>query len=200
MPHHPDPSNPLSRSVRYLGPGQPFALRAVAVPQPEAGEVRVRVAACGVCRTDLHLRDGLLDLGRRDFAVGHEIAGVVEATGPGVDPARVGQRVVVYYYVGCGHCRYCRVGDAHLCPQPRAQPGFSSDGGYADYVVVPDVTCVPVPDGIPLTQAAPVGCAGSTAVHAGRLADIRPGDWVVVNGLGGVGAALAQYARHAGAR
>ena len=190
----------MMHAVRYLGPGRPFEMRAVAIPTPAAGEVRVRVAACGVCRTELHLRDGLLDLGRRDFTGGHEIAGVVDALGEGVDPGRLGQRVVVYYYQGCGDCRYCLAGDEQLCPRPAAQPGFTSDGGYAEYLVVRARNCVPVPDTVELSQVAPMGCAGSTAVHAGKMAAIEPGQWAVVHGFGGVGLALMQYAAAAGAR
>jgi len=188
------------QAVRYLGPRQKFQMRAVAIPSPGPGQVRVKVAACGVCRTELHLRDGLLDLGKRDFTVGHEIAGVVDALGAGVDARRLGQRVVVYYYQGCGDCRYCLRGDEQLCPQPAAQPGFTSDGGYAEYLVVRARNCVPLPDSLSLTQAAPLGCAGSTAVHAGKLAAIQPGEWVVIHGFGGVGLALMQYAAAAGAR
>jgi propanol-preferring alcohol dehydrogenase len=191
---------PSMLAVRYLGPKQPFVLRAVEIPHAGPGEARVRVAACGVCRTELHLMDGLLDLGRRDYTVGHEVAGVIETVGAGVPESRIGERVVVYYYIGCGDCRYCRTGDEQLCPQPKAQPGFSSDGGYAERLVVPARNCVTVPDHVDLASAAPMGCAGSTAVHAGRLAAITPGDWVVVNGVGGVGLVLLQYARHAGAR
>lgn len=188
------------RAVRYLGPSQPFALRAVEIPAPGPGEVRLAIRACGVCRTELHLRDGLLDLGRRDFTVGHEIAGVIDAVGAGVDPGRIGQKAVVYYYVGCGDCPYCRSGDEQLCPAPRAQPGFSSDGGYAEHIVAPARNAVPLPDHVGFAEAAPLGCAGSTAVHAGKLARIAPGEWVVVNGAGGVGLVLVQYARAAGAR
>jgi propanol-preferring alcohol dehydrogenase len=188
------------RSVRYLGPAQDFVLRAVAIPEPAPGQVRVRIEACGMCRTELHLRDGLLDLGRRDFAVGHEIAGVIDKLGDGVDAGKLGQRVVVYYYQGCGACRYCRTGDEQLCPQPVSQPGFTSDGGYAEYMVVRATNCVPVPDHVPLDLVAPMGCAGSTAVHAGKMAYIRPGEWVVVHGAGGVGLAILQYAKAAGAR
>lgn len=190
----------LMQAVRYLGPRRQFEMHAVAIPSPGPGQVRVKVAACGVCRTELHLRDGLLDLGKRDFTVGHEIAGVVDALGADVDPGRLGQRVVVYYYQGCGDCRYCLSGDEQLCPQPAAQPGFTSDGGYAEYLVVRARNCVPLPDNVSLTQAAPLGCAGSTAVHAGKLAAIRPGEWVVIHGFGGVGLALMQYAAAAGAR
>jgi propanol-preferring alcohol dehydrogenase len=190
----------MMRAVRYIGPRQKFELRAVAVPTPGAGQVRVRIGACGVCRTELHLRDGLLDLGRRDFTVGHEIAGTIDALGAGVSAERLGTRVVVYYYEGCGACRYCRAGDEQLCAQPRAQPGFTTDGGYADYIVVRATNCVPLPDSLELTHAAPLGCAGSTAVHAGKMAAIEPGEWVVVHGFGGVGMALMQYAAAAGAR
>jgi propanol-preferring alcohol dehydrogenase len=160
----------------------------------------VRIAACGVCRTELHLRDGLLDLGRRDFTVGHEIAGTIDAVGQDVSPARIGERVVIYYYEGCGNCRTCRDGDEHLCPSPRAQPGFTSDGGYAEYITVRARNCVKLPADFPLTQAAPLGCAGSTAVHAGKLARLAPGEWAVIHGFGGVGMATLQYAAACGAR
>ncbi|AQS83787.1 MAG: alcohol dehydrogenase catalytic domain-containing protein [Acetobacter aceti] len=196
MPH----ASTTMKAVQLVSPDRPFALRAVAIPEPAAGEVRVRIAACGVCRTDLHIQDGLLDLGKRDFTVGHEMAGIVDVCGKGVDRAWEGRRVVVYYYVGCGVCRYCRVGDDHLCPHPKAQPGFSSDGGYAEYITVPLKNCVPLPEHVDLAEAATMGCAGSTAVHAGRMAAIRPGDWVVINGTGGVGLALLQYALQAGGR
>jgi propanol-preferring alcohol dehydrogenase len=187
------------QAVRYLGPRQDFELRAVAIPRPGLDQVRVRVVACGMCRTELHLRDGLLDLGKRDFTVGHEIAGVIESVGEGVSAARIGERVLVYYYEGCGDCRYCRSGDEQLCPQPRAQPGFTSDGGYAEFLVVRGRNCVTVPDAVALTDIAPMGCAGSTAVHAGKMARVVPGEFAVIHGVGGVGLALMQYAKAAGA-
>lgn len=190
----------LMRAVRYLGPGQPFSLQSVPRPEPAAGQVRVKLKACGMCHTELHFRDGLLDLGCRDVTMGHECAGVIEALGAGVDAQRLGQRVLVYYYEGCGACEYCRSGDEQLCPAVQAQPGFSSDGGYADYMVVRASNCVPVPDHVSLEEIAPMACAGTTAVHAGKMAAIQPGDWVVVHGTGGVGLALLQYARYVGGR
>ena len=164
------------RAVRCLEPGRPFELRAVAIPTPGRGDVRVRIEACGICRTELHLRDGLLDLGRRDFTIGHEMAGRIDDVGDDVDAARVGERVVIYHYEGCGDCVYCRDGDEQLCAATRAQPGFTTDGSYADYIVDRARNCVPVPASIPLTTIAPMGCAGSTAVHAGRIAKIGPND------------------------
>lgn len=188
------------QAVRYLGPKLNFQLQAVAIPAPLPGQARVRIAACGVCRTELHLRDGLLDLGSRNFTVGHEIAGTIDAVGEDVSPSRIGEHVVVYYYEGCGLCRYCRGGEEQLCPSPRAQPGFTSDGGYAEYIVVRARNCVKLPADMPLTQAAPLGCAGSTAVHAGKLARLVPGEWAVIHGFGGVGMATLQYAAACGAR
>ena len=188
------------RAVRYSGPGQRFTLQSVAVPDPGPGEVRVKIAACGVCHTELHFRDGLLDLGSRDITMGHEIAGLIDAVGPNVDPARVGTRVAVYYYEGCENCRYCRAGDEQLCPSPAGQAGFTTDGGFADYIVTRARNCVPVPAHVALTDIAPMGCAGTTAVHAGKMAAPRPGEWAVIQGFGGVGAAMLQYLRAAGAR
>jgi propanol-preferring alcohol dehydrogenase len=190
----------LMQAVRYLGPKRNFELQSVAIPMPGPGQARVKIAACGVCRTELHLRDGLLDLGRRDFTVGHEIAGTIDAVGAGVSVERIGQRVVIYYYEGCGACRYCREGDEQLCPAPVSQPGFTSDGGYAEYIVVRARNCVALPQDIPLTHAAPLGCAGSTAVHAGKLARLVPGEWAVIHGFGGVGMATLQFAAACGAR
>ncbi|GAN54474.1 alcohol dehydrogenase catalytic domain-containing protein [Tanticharoenia sakaeratensis] len=188
------------RAVRLLEPRAPFVLKAVSIPQAGPGEVRIRIGACGICRTELHLRDGGLDLGARDFTVGHEIAGIVDQAGEGVSQDRLGEKAVVYYYQGCGHCRYCRSGETQLCPTPVAQPGFSADGGYAEYIVVPAANAVTLPAAADLAEAAPLGCAGSTAVHACGLARIRTGDWVLVNGAGGVGLAIVQVARAAGAR
>lgn len=188
------------RAVRYLGPGQPFSLQTLPCPQPSPGQVRVKLKACGMCHTELHFRDGLLDLGCRDVTMGHEVAGIIEALGEGVDPGRLGERVMVYYYEGCGACEYCRSGDEHLCPTVKAQPGFFTDGGYADYMVVRATNCIVVPDHVSLEEIAPMACAGTTAVHAGKMADIKPGEWVVIHGTGGVGLALLQYARHVGGR
>jgi propanol-preferring alcohol dehydrogenase len=128
------------------------------------------------------------------------VVGRVEAVGEGVDGARVGERVVVYYYVGCGACRHCRVGDEQLCPALRAEYGFLSDGGYADYVTVPARNAVPLPASISDVDAAPIGCGVTTAVHAAKLARLAAGEWAVVYGAGGVGFGLVQLARALGAR
>lgn len=188
------------KAVRYVGPKRPFELQDVPRREPGPGEVLVRVTASGMCHTELHFRDGLLDLGVAPVTMGHEVVGRVEAVGAGVDASRVGQRVIVYYYVGCGACEHCRVGDEHLCPAIRAEYGFVSDGGYAEYVTVPARNAVALPDAVSDVDAAPIGCGVTTAVHAAKLARLAAGDWVVVYGVGGVGFGLVQLARASGAR
>ncbi len=188
------------KAVRYHGPGQPFRLEEVDRREPEAGEVLVRVAASGMCHTELHFKSGLLDLGVAPVTMGHEVVGRIEAVGVGVSPGRADERVIVNYYLGCLECAYCRVGDEHLCPNLRAEYGFISDGGYAEYVTVPARNAVPLPATISDIQAAPIGCGVTTAVHASKLAEPKVGEWVVVYGAGGVGFGLVQLARAMGAR
>jgi alcohol dehydrogenase, propanol-preferring len=188
------------KAVRYHGPNQPFRLEDVARRTPGAGEVLVRVTAAGMCHTELHFRSGLLNLGVAPITMGHEVVGRIEAAGPDVAADRVGQRVIVYYYVGCGACEYCRAGDEQLCPQVKAEYGFVSDGGYAEYVTVPARNAVPLPDSIDDVAAAPIGCGVTTAVHAAALAEPGVGEWVVVYGIGGVGLGLVQLATTMGTR
>jgi propanol-preferring alcohol dehydrogenase len=188
------------RALRYHGPKKPLRLEDVPVPSPGAGEVLVRVAAAGVCHTELHFLSGLLDLGVAPLTLGHEIAGRIERVGDGVPAARAGERVIVYYYLGCGACRHCLRGDENLCDAIRAEHGFVTDGGFAEYVRIPARNAVPLPDAIPDADAAPIGCGVTTAVHAAALANVTLGDWVVVQGVGAVGFGLIQVARLRGAR
>ncbi len=187
------------KAVRYHGPGQPFRLEDVSRPEPGESEVRVRIEAAGVCHTELHFETGLLNLGVAPLTMGHEIAGVIEATGPGVTDRAVGDRVLVYYYAGCGECEWCRRGDENLCGQLRAEYGFFNDGGYAEAVVVPARNAVKLPDWLSLDDAAPIGCGVTTAIHACNLAEVGGGDVVAVYGVGAVGYGLVQVAKQRGA-
>lgn len=168
--------------------------------EPTSGEVLVRVTASGMCHTELHFKSGLLDLGVSPVTMGHEVVGRIEALGDGVAADRVGERVIVYYYLGCMDCSRCRIGDEHLCPNLRAEYGFISDGGYAEYLTIPARNAVPLPDSVTDVEAAPIGCAVTTAVHATKLAEPRTGEWAVVYGTGGVGFGLIQLLREMGAR
>lgn len=187
------------RAVRYHGPKQALTLEDVPRPDPGPGEVLVRVTAAGVCHTELHFLSGLLNLGVAPLTLGHEVVGRVEKVGAGVKAVREGDRVIVYYYVGCGRCRHCLVGDEHLCDQLQAEYGFVSDGGFAEYVKVPARCAVPLPASLGDEAAAPIGCGVTTAVHATRLARLASGDVALVYGVGTVAYGLIQLARLAGA-
>jgi len=188
------------RAVRYHGPRRPLTLESVATPAPGPGEVLVRVTAAGICHTDLHFLSGLLDLGVAPLTLGHEVVGRIERTGEGVAASRAGERVIVYYYAGCGACERCLVGDENLCDALRAEYGFVSDGGFAEWVRVPARNALPLPAHVSDAEAAPIGCAVTTAVHAAALAGVGLGDWAVIFGAGAVGFGLVQVARLRGAR
>ncbi|MEM1125979.1 MAG: zinc-binding dehydrogenase [Bacteroidota bacterium] len=188
------------KAVRYHGPQQPFVLEDVARPTPGPGEVLVQVTAAGMCHTELHFQSGLLNLGVQPITMGHEVVGRIAEVGPQVDAARVGERVIVYYYQGCNACVYCREGEENLCPSLQAEQGFITDGGYAEYVIATSRNAVPLPDHLTDAEAAPIGCSVTTAVHATRLTKLAFGEWAVVYGIGGVGFALVQLARAMGAR
>lgn len=187
------------RALRYYGPRQPLRLEEVPTPEPARGEILVRVTAAGLCHTDLHFLSGLLDLGVAPLTLGHEMVGRVAALGPDVSDLAVGDRVILYYYAGCGRCAHCLVGDENLCVALRAEYGFISDGGFAEFVKVPARNAVKLPEQLSDEAAAPIGCGVTTAVHATGLAGVRPGEVVVVYGVGAVGFGLIQLSRLAGA-
>jgi D-arabinose 1-dehydrogenase-like Zn-dependent alcohol dehydrogenase len=186
-------------AARLYGPGLPLRLEAVPIPTPGVGEALLRVRAAGVCHTELHMLDGVLNLGVVPLTPGHEVVGeVVAASGAG-GPA-VGQRVILYYYAPCGTCSYCRTGRDNLCPNVARQFGFTADGGYAEYMVAPFRCLLPVPEGLSDEAAVGLACGGATALHAARaVAGVQAGETVVLYGVGGVGLFLLQLCRLAGA-
>lgn len=167
-------------------------------PRPGRGEVLVRVRAAGVCGTDLHILDGMIEPERYPMTLGHETAGVVEAPGESTHVAP-GTPVAIYNKLFCGICRQCRTGRQNICDDEPGQLGLNRDGGDADYVVAPERNLVPLPDGVDFATAAVLSCAGMTAVHATRLAGIGMGDVAAVDGIGGVGVMMVQAAKAAGA-
>jgi propanol-preferring alcohol dehydrogenase len=167
-------------------------------PIPKAGEVLVAVRACGVGLTVLNYINGNLgtpdDLPR---VPGHELAGVVAEVGPGVTGISVGDPVFAYFYLTCGRCDMCRAGRDSLCPQHKGYVGVHRDGGYAEFVALPEVNVLPIPEGVSFTEASAIPDAIATPYHvcAARAA-VRPGDRVIVIGAGGgVGIHLVQMAR-----
>jgi D-arabinose 1-dehydrogenase-like Zn-dependent alcohol dehydrogenase len=168
------------------------------VPDPGPGQVRVRVEACGVCHSDVVVKEAAwpgLELPR---VPGHEVAGVVDALGDGVRPWQVGQRVGVGWFGGnCGYCDACREGDFVLCRNMRVA-GVSYDGGYAEYMVAPAEALAKIPDGLSAMDAAPLLCAGVTTFNPLRQSGARPGDLVAIQGIGGLGHLGVQFAAKMG--
>ena len=187
------------RAMLLDAPHVPLRLEQSApTPQPGIGEVLIRVQACGVCRTDLHILDGELANAKLPLVPGHEIVGTVVATGPGVERIRDGERVgVPWLGWTCGACSYCVSGRENLCDRARFT-GYQIDGGYAEYTVANERFCFPVPAVYTDVEAAPLLCAGLIGFRALRLA----GDASRL-GLYGFGAAAhiaVQVARHRGQR
>ncbi|HNQ23840.1 MAG TPA: alcohol dehydrogenase catalytic domain-containing protein [Phycisphaerae bacterium] len=170
------------------------------LPKPGPGEIRIKVAACGVCHSDLHIWEGHFDFAKLPIVPGHEVAGVVDQLGPGVTEWKVGERVgMPWIYSTCGHCDACVAGDDPGCARQEAT-GVSKDGGYAPYMIAPAAFATRIPEALDLAEAAPLFCAGLTVYGALREADIRGGMTVAVQGLGGLGQLGVQYARALGAR
>jgi S-(hydroxymethyl)glutathione dehydrogenase/alcohol dehydrogenase len=200
------------RAAVLSAPGQPLQVTDVDLPEPGPGQVRVRVAATGVCHSDLSLATGTLRQ-KMPVVLGHETAGTVVSVGEGVSSARPGDRVVLCWAPPDGTCWFCRQGEPWLCehasdaagrPYARADghdvyPGLST-AGFAEETVVSERAVLPVPAAVPLEHAALVGCAVMTGVGAVlKTARVRAGQSVLVVGLGGVGLSVVQGARLAGA-
>lgn len=164
---------------------EPLVLRQVPVPEPGPGELLLRVLACGVCRTELDEIEGRTRPPVYPVVPGHEVVGLVEAAGPGADGSRTGQRVGVgWFYSSCGSCEYCREGNENLCSEFRAT-GRDADGGYAQYMKVPEGSAFPVPEALDEVAAAPLLCAGAIGYRSLRLTGIRDGDPLGLTGFGG---------------
>ncbi len=176
-------------------PGSPLVEEQRDDPVPAAGEVRLRVRACGVCRTDLHVIDGELPVRRPRVVPGHEIVGIVEALGPGVSGLAIGDRVgAPWLGATCGHCAYCRAGAENLCDTPEFT-GWTRDGGYADQVVARADFCFPIPEGYSDAEAAPLLCAGLIGFRSWRKAcEGRPVRRLGLYGFGAAAHLLAQLA------
>jgi D-arabinose 1-dehydrogenase-like Zn-dependent alcohol dehydrogenase len=172
------------------------------LPAPADGEALVRVEACGIGMTVLNCIRG--DLGSDEALLprvpGHEVVGEIAAVGPGVDPARMGQRVTAYFYLFCGECPRCLAGPESLCERLAGVIGVHRDGGYAEYTTLPARNLLPLPAGISAADATAVPDAIATPVHVAARVRIRPGDRVAVTAAGGgVGVHMVQVARVCGA-
>jgi len=180
--------------------GGDFELAERNIPEPGAGEVRVKIEACGICHSDVLVKDGIWPGLQFPRIPGHEIAGRVDAVGAGVTPWKQGQRVGVGWHGGhCFVCAPCRRGDFSMCVN-RKVTGIDFDGGYAEYVIVPAAVLALIPDDVPAEEAGPFMCAGVTVYNALRNSGARGGDLVAIHGIGGLGHLGVQYARQMGFR
>ncbi|MFD1589359.1 alcohol dehydrogenase [Halorientalis brevis] len=179
-------------------PGAEFEIVEREIPDPEPGEVRVAVEACGICHSDAFVKSGGYPGLSYPRIPGHEIAGQIDAVGADVDDWSVGDRVGVGWHGGhCFTCEPCRRGDFLQCENGEVT-GITYDGGYAEYATVPAEAVAAVPDELDAVDAAPLLCAGVTTYNALRNSDARPGDLVAVQGVGGLGHLGIQYAHAAG--
>ena len=189
---------PMMRAVQVPEPGADFELVERLVPEPGRGEAVDRVQACGICGSDHFAKDGGFPGVSHPVVPGHEIAGVIESVGEGVNGWEPGQRVGVGWFGGnCGHCEPCRRGWLVDC-QNLPIPGITRDGGYADYVLVDARALALMPDGLSAEEAAPLMCAGITTFNALRHSGALGGDVVGIQGLGGLGHLGVQFAAKLG--
>ncbi len=181
-------------------PGAPLVVEEIDKPQQGPGEILIKVKACGVCHTDLHLVAGEWRLSKLPLVLGHEAVGVVEAVGADVKNFKVGDRAgIPWIYSTCGECEFCTSDREPLCPAI-VVTGFMVDGGFAEYVKVPASHAVAVPPELSFVDAAPLYCAALTAYRALKTSGVRVGDTVVVWGVGGLGHYAVQIAHATGAR
>jgi D-arabinose 1-dehydrogenase-like Zn-dependent alcohol dehydrogenase len=189
------------RVVQVSRPRGPLELVEREAPTPGARAVRIKVEACGICHSDSFTKEGLFPGLKYPRVPGHEIAGVIDAVGPGVLGWTAGQRVGVGWHGGhCGYCDQCRRGDFLTCQVAPQIPGITYDGGYAEYLVVPTGALARIPDELSAVEAGPLMCAGITTYNALRNSGARPGDLVAVLGIGGLGHLAVQFAAKMGFR
>ncbi len=183
--------------VRALG--QPLVIEEVPVPSPGPGQILVKMAATGVCHTDLHAAEGDWPVKPAPpFIPGHEGVGHVAAIGAGVKLVKEGDRVgVPWLYTACGHCRHCLGGWETLCTEQQ-NTGYSVNGSFAEYALADPNYVGHLPRNVPFTEIAPVLCAGVTVYKGLKMTETKPGDWVVISGIGGLGHMAVQYAKAMG--
>jgi alcohol dehydrogenase, propanol-preferring len=172
--------------LRNPGPpdSQPLVLRDMPLPAPGRGEIRLRVQACGVCRTDLHIAEGELAAAKHDLVPGHQVVGVVDAVGQGSHPFRVGERVgATWLFSTCERCGYCLSGKENLCDHARFT-GLHANGGFAESMVIPSSHAFAIPEDMRSIDAAPLLCAGVIGYRSLKLSGIRPRQTLGLFGFG----------------
>jgi 2-desacetyl-2-hydroxyethyl bacteriochlorophyllide A dehydrogenase len=186
------------KAVRLAAIGSPLEAQEIEMPRCSARDVLIRVKGAGICHSDAHYRAGVSPIETLPLTLGHEIAGVVEETGADVAGFTAGDRVCVHYLVTCGDCIFCERGTEQFCVTAQ-MIGKHRDGGYAEFVVVPERSVFRLPDEIPFEQGAILMCSCATSLHALNKARLHPGETVAIFGVGGLGISALQLAKHFGA-
>lgn len=178
---------------------KPLVLREWDIPTPGPGQILIKTEACGVCHTDLHAARGDWPLKPSvPFIPGHEGIGIVVALGAGVTSVQEGERVgVPWLYSACGHCEYCLTAWETVCAKAEFG-GYTKNGGFAEYILADPDYVAHVPHNLPAIEAAPIICAGITTYKGIKVADVRPGQWIAISGIGGLGHLAVQYAKAMG--
>lgn len=174
----------------------PLSLEDVLIHEPGEGQLLVRVLTCGICHTDLHTVEGDIHPPSLPVTPGHQVVGLVEAIGPGVEGWKLGDRVgIPWLYKSCGHCAFCSRGEENLCEQAQFT-GFHQDGGYAEYMISDAKFSLPIPDGLKDDLAAPLLCAGIIGYRSLHKADLQPGERLGLVGFGASAHLAIQVAHH----
>jgi len=178
----------------------PLTMADVPIPEPGQGEILVQVLACGACHTDLHTVEGDLELPKMPLIPGHQVVGRVVASGSGCHSHHPGDRVgITWFFSSCGSCRYCVEGRENLCETAR-YTGLHRDGGYAQFMVVPESSAFPIPDCFSDVEATPLLCGGVIGHRAFRLSGVQPGQTLGLYGFGNSAHIVIQIAVHGGCR
>jgi 2-desacetyl-2-hydroxyethyl bacteriochlorophyllide A dehydrogenase len=186
------------KAIRLSAIGSPLEEQRIEIPPVGSRDVLIRVRAAGICHSDAHYRDKVSPVRFLPITLGHEVAGVVEETSADVSAFTKGDRVCVHYLVTCGQCRFCQAGTEQFCPTGE-MIGKHRDGGYAEFIVVPERSIFRLPDEIPFDQGAILMCSSATSLHALNKARLRDGETVAIFGVGGLGVSAIQLAKHLGA-
>src|SRR5438067_11876734 len=177
------------KAVRLIKPGSPLEAQEIGVPPVGARDVLIRIKAAGICHSDAHYRADISRVTRLPITLGHEVVGVVETTG---------ERVCVHYLATCGRCAFCQSGTEQFCTTVQ-MIGKDRDGGFAEFIAVPERSVFHLPEEIPFEQGAILMCSSATSLHALNKARLRGGETVAVFGVGGLGISAVQLAKHFGA-
>jgi len=181
------------KAIRMVAVNLPLQMQEIPIPTVGEGDILVRIRAAGICHSDAHYRAGKSPVRPLPMTLGHEIAGIVEEVGKAVSTVKVGDRVCLHYLLTCGKCVYCGMGSEQFCTQG-SMLGHYSNGGYAEFIAVPERNAVLLPDEIPFEHGAIMMCSSATSFHALRKSRLRAGESVAVFGVGGLGISAVQLA------